>query len=316
MKQRNKTIDICKGIGMLLVVIAHRPTPFNPIIYSFHMGLFFFLSGWCFSDKYLENKIEFIKKRTLQLLFPYYVCYFLAYILFDQNDLPIYRFYKAVAPMRILGGLWFIKSLWVAGIITLFSLYALKVLRISNWILPLSLLIVVHILQTILPNSSICIFLYIAFFYSFGYCLKQGHFPLFSQIPITANNIAIMGGVIMTFLLVGRGSSVRQLADATAETYIIYAIATFCGIWLTSKLSAEITRRNRLTDFFSIIGEHTMTIYLLHMIVFAVIDITVRRMSLSIPPLWLIIAEVAAAIAFPIAISSILAYIRSYTRKA
>lgn len=46
MGNRDVSIDMCKGLGMLLVVLGHLPFLFCSVIYSFHMGFFlFFLDG-------------------------------------------------------------------------------------------------------------------------------------------------------------------------------------------------------------------------------------------------------------------------------
>ncbi len=70
-KKRDATIDITKGIGIYLVCLGH--TTSNEILlkwlYSFHMPLFFFLSGIFHSQT--ENYIEFLKKKTKALLVPY-----------------------------------------------------------------------------------------------------------------------------------------------------------------------------------------------------------------------------------------------------
>jgi polysaccharide biosynthesis protein PslL len=56
MPQRIVHIDIAKGIGILLVVLAHNGlqayAPFlHQFIYAFHMPLFFFLSGMFFKPE-------------------------------------------------------------------------------------------------------------------------------------------------------------------------------------------------------------------------------------------------------------------------
>lgn len=47
--QRNSQIDVARGIGILLVVFGHcfysLSVPLNKFVLSFHMPLFFFLSG-------------------------------------------------------------------------------------------------------------------------------------------------------------------------------------------------------------------------------------------------------------------------------
>ena len=70
-KKRDATIDIAKGIGIYLVCLGH--TTSNEVVlkwlYSFHMPLFFFLSGIFHSQA--ENYFEFFKKKTKALLVPY-----------------------------------------------------------------------------------------------------------------------------------------------------------------------------------------------------------------------------------------------------
>lgn len=64
-------VDIAKAIGLLLVIVGH--TTSNPyvfaIIYSFHMPLFFVMSG--ITSKYSKNILEYrnsIKKYFIKLV--------------------------------------------------------------------------------------------------------------------------------------------------------------------------------------------------------------------------------------------------------
>ena len=70
-KKRIDWIDMAKGYGMLAVIIAHICSgPLHEWIYTFHMPLFFFLSGYVFSNK--EEFNIFIKKKAKALLVPYF----------------------------------------------------------------------------------------------------------------------------------------------------------------------------------------------------------------------------------------------------
>lgn len=70
-KNRIVWIDMAKGYGMCAVIIAHICTgPLHEWIYTFHMPLFFFLSGYVFSNK---DKFDvFINKKAKALLVPYF----------------------------------------------------------------------------------------------------------------------------------------------------------------------------------------------------------------------------------------------------
>ena len=61
MGKRIEWIDMAKGIGIILVIMGHisfRPESLNVWLCSFHMPLFFFLSGLTYnSTKYSEFKL-------------------------------------------------------------------------------------------------------------------------------------------------------------------------------------------------------------------------------------------------------------------
>ena len=72
--ERDKRIDIAKALGIILVVLGHAGFPYSSIIFRFHMALFFILSGWCFSDKYLQSWETFriyIWKKIKGLYIPF-----------------------------------------------------------------------------------------------------------------------------------------------------------------------------------------------------------------------------------------------------
>ena len=79
----NKEIDATKTIATILVVIGHAITAEYRtgflgalwlVIYSFHMFLFFAISGYLFQfnlERYVKNKKQFCLKKVRQLIFPY-----------------------------------------------------------------------------------------------------------------------------------------------------------------------------------------------------------------------------------------------------
>ncbi|MGE6631935.1 acyltransferase family protein [Bacillus sp. NPDC077027] len=81
MKMRLEWVDAAKGIGILLVVMAHVPTSdtFKQFIYSFHIPLFFLLSGMMFQPKSL-SAIAFIQKKAKSLLLPYLYFSIITYV--------------------------------------------------------------------------------------------------------------------------------------------------------------------------------------------------------------------------------------------
>lgn len=68
-------IDVAKGIGILLVIFfhIHNTGVACDIVYSFHMPLFFFISGFLFVREHHPTIGCFIKKRFKTLMIPYYL---------------------------------------------------------------------------------------------------------------------------------------------------------------------------------------------------------------------------------------------------
>lgn len=91
---RFQWIDALKGFGIMLVVLAHHSLPIalDTYIFSFHMPLFFFISGFLFDfGKYTESAGNFVKGRFRSLIVPYFcfaviTCIF--YFLLDELYTP------------------------------------------------------------------------------------------------------------------------------------------------------------------------------------------------------------------------------------
>jgi len=126
---RNKTIDMLKGIGIFLVVLGHATFVDNRIIkyvFSFHMPLFFIISGLLMG---LKNESDitfkaFITKKLRSMVVPY-LCFSVCYTIIDVfsvykqqislHDLKI----NAVCTISFAGSgpLWFIPTLMLSELL-------------------------------------------------------------------------------------------------------------------------------------------------------------------------------------------------------
>ena len=142
MKNRVDWIDAAKGIGMILVVYGHisyRPDWLNVWLCSFHMPLFFFLSGITYNaEKYSDFKV-FIRNKIQTLVIPYLIFsvitllwdtgWRLIYFFKDGTPIGLKQLAKSVLAIGVqirgtsLGiGVWFIPCIFVAFIILHFIL--------------------------------------------------------------------------------------------------------------------------------------------------------------------------------------------------
>ncbi len=134
MPKRIVYIDIARGIGILLVVLGHNDfgfiSPFfYQVIYSFHIPLFFFLSG-LFLNPAIPF-LEFFKKRFNGLLKPYLFTLFLIY--FTSVSFEKMSFQTAIQRIvKSLYGtghyidwvqLWFLPHLFVVSLYAFFFFF-------------------------------------------------------------------------------------------------------------------------------------------------------------------------------------------------
>lgn len=140
MKKRNIGIDAIKGYGMLLVIAGHMNyaligNTFFTLIYSFHMPLFFFLSGYLFTSKLHIPYIDFVKKRAKALLLPYVLFFIISALygyfirpLLSKTEFPHMNMVDMMEALFLSGGkltdvllynfpLWFLPLLFISEIL-------------------------------------------------------------------------------------------------------------------------------------------------------------------------------------------------------
>ena len=131
MKERIDWPDIAKGLGIFLVVLGHNsiPSGFFGWIYSFHMPLFFYLSGFLFSNDKYNSTWELVLKKAQTLLLPYLSFFILIYVywLFVIQKVwlnqtgsfqPILDFFYGSTHLKtIFTPLWFLPTLFITEII-------------------------------------------------------------------------------------------------------------------------------------------------------------------------------------------------------
>lgn len=128
-------LDLAKLIGIMLIIAAHRFNNrlFRMFLHSFHVPLFFIISGYTFS--FSTNRNEFLKKtlkRFLRLLVPYFIT-LLVFLILDlslgiNTGSPknfiidfLYKFVGYGSPVfHAVFAIWFLFALFTAS--TLFDL--------------------------------------------------------------------------------------------------------------------------------------------------------------------------------------------------
>lgn len=71
-KKRVGYVDVARGIAMICIVLGHlHVSNINRVVYTFHLPIFFLISGYFISEK--SSLSGFIKKKFRTLLVPYFI---------------------------------------------------------------------------------------------------------------------------------------------------------------------------------------------------------------------------------------------------
>jgi len=289
MSKRIEYIDIARGIGILLVVLGHNDfgyiSPFGyKVIYSFHMPLFFFLSGY-----FLNASIplfEFIKKRFDSLLKPYLFIIFIIYftsVSFEQMGFKtaVQRIVKSLYGAGYYIDwvqLWFLPHLFVVSLFAFlfFVIFGKWANRYVRWIALVVILGISSLfLQSFYPFSisilgksyelyglpfSLDLVLLSGFFFILGSEIRQ------ATSEKTFENIYLLIGTGVAMILMNLFlTPVIDFNTRTYESYLINTIEAIAGILFVLALSRQIElRTTRLAGLFRYFGQTSLFILLFH----------------------------------------------------
>lgn len=284
--KRINWIDYSKFFGIFLVVLGHTSIPVMSInvIYSFHMPLFFFISGYLFDANKFESFFRFMRHRLKQLIIPYFFFNIITYLFWFfvgrkfGNDstseisplTPLMGIFYGTDTGNFLihcGSLWFLPCLFLVELIyyglrginnrflllicvTLLAFYNAKS---SHYLLPwsidaslLGLLFYAlgNISKTILPN-------YMAFTTA-----KKAMFVILSF------------ALIMLFSYYSGRSDMSSNKFENFPMFLFSAISGICFMFFLSSFFEANFGRQKWIEFFS---KNTLIILALHAIVASVI---------------------------------------------
>jgi fucose 4-O-acetylase-like acetyltransferase len=281
---RNNMIDIAKGIGIILVVIGHNNVLLShfdylkSFIYSFHMPLFFILSGiYLKSDSKL---FDFIFNRCNGILKPYIFGAFLIGFIFYSYDIAIFSSY-ALGVMygtdwslgKYAYPLWFLPTLFFSSVLCWI------VMKINSKICLGKLSLFVFAILLLIFGIF-----FIQTFHSSALAIQPIHRSRFNLdlVPITSAYILFgitfkekilnmrwawykfLCALLCLIALLHFYPGTLDLAQRKYGIGLITSLKTFFGIYLSISISSLISNLNFPTKFFSYIGRISLTILLFH----------------------------------------------------
>jgi fucose 4-O-acetylase-like acetyltransferase len=290
MPKRIAYLDVARGIGILLVVLGHNDlgalSPFlHQLIYSFHIPLFFFLSGY-----FLNTSIpfrEFLGKRFHTVLKPYLFTIFLIYfasVSFEKMgfETAFGRILKSLyGSINYIdwGQLWFLPHLFVVSLYAFVFTAAANRLRNRWWawaMLLVTLVISYVFLHTFYPFSlslagksyqvyglpfSLDVVLLSGFFFILGREVRQiSSEASFDDLllPIGAG----LGLVLLNAIFAYR----VDIAVRVYESLLVNTAEAMLGILLVLTLARQVElRASRLAALFRYLGNISLIILIFHL---------------------------------------------------
>lgn len=275
-QKRIKWIDDCKGIGMILVILGHCAYfggVLHNYIFTFHMPLFFLLSGLFFKTNMIRNVVT---RKTKSLILPYVSFSVLGLIMTIaipswRNNYSlkgfIYDVYMGSPDYINVSSIWFLMCLFVT---MLFMALILKIKskKTAQYIIITLLFFLgvgfAYIREKIpyLPGKrlpfDIDVALISILFFGMGYYFKNSIKKMSSL-----NNYVLIGIFACLSCVLWGIASVNgrvNLHGLTFNNPILYLVGAILGSLMLMALSIILSRVNILDKVFGWIGRNTISI--------------------------------------------------------
>lgn len=263
-KKRIGWLDICKGIGIILVILGHVYSDAHPVkiwIYSFHMPLFFFVSGYLKGQ--FKKKTTF-KEKIIALIIPY------VELLVVQ--IAFYFFIERRFHTFTMGPIWFLLALFGVEILNENML-----IKERKWLICASVAIfaAIHylsesVISTFQESLSVWVSILCcgSIFYLLGGIVQSLQGTKFLGV-VKNGYCRLIGGVILAVLstLLAKVNGNVNMYFGKYSNIFIYYLAAISGImlviavgkWLNSNSFLEYMGQNTLL----IMGTHRQILLVL-----------------------------------------------------
>lgn len=278
---RDKRIDVLKAFGIYFVVLGHMGGALSRWIYTFHMPLFFFATGYLRYGTKARRWKDFTVSKAKNLLIPY-VCFWIICQLV-RNGQELYRYgclAYSVGDMfkgLLLGGgylsaasncfqLWYLQFMFIA-ILVFEAIVRYCRPRLMSFI-GIAMALVTIPFQRLLPGRPVFhinILPAALVFMLIGYGFKH---------LLNTKDAAkkFFGNAIFGIVLIGAGAFVSwpygtNVSEIRRLTYFVGASCSILGFYAFGRLFENIR-------FVRYIGENTLYILGLHSLIYFPIELT------------------------------------------
>lgn len=270
---RNIKIDVLKGLGMLIVVFGHMQLDprLYALIFSFHMPLFFVISGILF-------KKTSIRKLFFSLVIPYVslgiiilLCSSLYYGNGDELTYLLNLLLGSTVNHRFTPSpaLWFISCLLVMKVIgNLLSNY----IENPNKLLLISLAccLIGLTINHFIPPRLVLWNIDIAFFAMPFFLYGRAAYKFYTNQSLKQKLISITVGGLALLLLVKFNGMVNIFRFNYGHNIAAYYASGFIGTYLTFFLSELVSKNNKIKVALASFGNSNIVVLSIHMFIITI----------------------------------------------
>lgn len=284
-KQRIEWIDICKCLGILLVVLGHVlvPKTTDIWIHSFHMPLFFILAGMCFNEIKHTKFSKFLLSRFKTLIIPYLIFSIVLYyiwiaILSLTNGDGIRGFSNLTSCMlnsardtSCYGAVnWFLPALFISEILFFLVGKLCKYNKIKISIFMVIIFVIAFVYPKIttyrIPLAFDSAIMGLGF-YSLGWLIKNINYNKIKELMSKHLVLSIMIIALALFLthsivIINKMTNMRTLVYGNYSLYLLNAISLSVIFIVLSIYLDILSKKIRIINLLKIVGKHTLAILL------------------------------------------------------
>lgn len=291
-KLRIKSIDIAKGIGILLIIIGHvsENNYINFFTYSFDVPLFFFLSGYLYKNTL--QPMVYIKKKVGKILVPYIMFGLISYlywVLIERNlrnqtvspiDALINLFIAQPGENSYIFNvaLWFLPCLFITDILFYFLKRKLKKDKIlAVFVISFS---TIGYIYTKLDFIRLPLCIDISFmaivFYFLGYMWKNKWEVIFKEkVKKYLLNIIIVGICMILTIIVSQINHGMNMFEGNYNNYFLMYLCAIAGTLMVYLIS-KIISQNKILEF---LGRNSLIIMCIHEPIKRIVIEVIHRIS-------------------------------------
>lgn len=287
-------MDVMQGIAMILVVLGHHRFKFMPEwyehmfawIYTFHMPLFIFISGFLvrYSYKGVHNWKEYkqyVTKRIKKFFLPFLIVGTIGTLAtWDFNDINVLLnnlLNLIISPKQSE-----VTFLWYIYLLFIFYCIAPIIFNAKTWIKVLLFIGAIYLSTHVIPIGYLCIdwfTRYFVFFLCGAFVAKNYHkITQHKKICIFISIISFVVFVLMSIVFFTGKSN-----------YILRYLIQWVGIPAFALITYMLKKCYTTCYALAYVSINCFGVYLLHMFVVEIGGIIVSRLPFTIPSLGYII---------------------------